>query len=461
MVAVILPNGHNNSGFGGLSYSLGKEDLGKGELMKMKNFPPHLNRNSKDFELRNHLIMKSNNPKGNRKAIKNPQLHVVISSEGFKDSKEDLTTVAEKWLDEMGYLKQPYVIVNHNDSSNNHVHIVTTRVDIETGKKINDSNEKYKSIDSLNRILGRTHKVKEQQKLLNYNFKSLGQIKVILNKYNIPYNEKDDNISLKWGSKDYLFKKEDLGKNKENVKRKIQIKAVMHNYKDKFNKDVFMITGKKPEYNSELIKSLRERFGLEIVFHTKDEKKPFGYSLIDHKTQDVYKGSDILKMNEICNFTDNRITKDYYEELMLFKYDSLNSAKEILKHKDFMLPLIDVKKGLKAKEHLKEWRNYNNCNDFMKDYNCQIINNDDGRTIIKNNYSKEVTDVTYDKHFQGLNYFKENNHHQMEEIYYEFEPIGSKHNHQLQNLIGQFSSVFTDENTDIPVKKKKKRKIKR
>ena len=183
MVAVILGSGKNNSGFGALSYSLNKEDLGKGELMKIANFPIHLNEYSKDYELRNHLIMNSKlNRNRSSKPIKNPQLHVVISSDGYKNTKEELTNVADKWLKEMGYDKQPYVIVNHSDSENNHVHIITSRVDVNSGKKINDSNERYKSIDALNRILGRTITIKEQQKILNYNFKTLGQVKVVLDK---------------------------------------------------------------------------------------------------------------------------------------------------------------------------------------------------------------------------------------------------------------------------------------
>ena len=183
MVTVILGSGKNNSGFGGLSYSLNKEDLGKGELMKIANFPIHLNEYSKDYELRNHLIMNSKLYRNiSSKPIKNPQLHVVISSDGFNNTKEELTDVAEKWLKEMGYGEQPYVIVNHTDSTNNHVHVITSRVNVTSGLKINDSNERYKSIDALNRILGRTITIKEQQKILNYNFKTLGQVKVVLDK---------------------------------------------------------------------------------------------------------------------------------------------------------------------------------------------------------------------------------------------------------------------------------------
>lgn len=73
----------------------------------------------------------------------------------------------------------------------------------------------------------------------------------------------------------------------------------------------------KIEFESELQKKLRDVFGVDIVFHISNKEKsavdlkPFGYSLIDHKTGSVYKGSDILKMNELFEFTAETIDKNF------------------------------------------------------------------------------------------------------------------------------------------------------
>lgn len=80
----------------------------------------------------------------------------------------------------------------------------------------------------------------------------------------------------------------------------------------------------KIEFESELQKKLRDIFGLDIVFHHKDGQKPFGYSVIDHKSGKVFKGSDIMKMNDLFELTDEKIDKKLFESLKDYNlYDNL------------------------------------------------------------------------------------------------------------------------------------------
>jgi hypothetical protein len=80
----------------------------------------------------------------------------------------------------------------------------------------------------------------------------------------------------------------------------------------------------KIEFESELQKKLKDTFGIDIVFHQAYEKhqtkeklegglRPFGYTIIDHKTGSVYKGSDILKMNNLFEFTSEALDKKLFE----------------------------------------------------------------------------------------------------------------------------------------------------
>ena len=99
------------------------------------------------------------------------------------------------------------------------------------------------------------------------------------------------------------------------------------------------------EYASELQEKLRQIFGIDIVFHFRDDKQPFGYTLIDNKNQQIYKGSEIVKMKDIFDFTEDSIDKREFERLKDYNLRS-DKEKQILMQylskegvavKDFML----------------------------------------------------------------------------------------------------------------------------
>lgn len=133
--------------FHGVRYNEKKIDSGKGELMLMKNFPSFINVESSSEVVRNYLRSISKSDR-----VKKPQFHAVISSRFQEQTKEQLTETAEKFMDEMGYGKQPFLVIFHNDTENNHIHIVSTRVDKKSGRKINDSYEKLKAQKALAKV---------------------------------------------------------------------------------------------------------------------------------------------------------------------------------------------------------------------------------------------------------------------------------------------------------------------
>jgi len=54
---------------------------------------------------------------------------------------EQLSEIAQEYLEKMGYGNQPYMVYKHEDIDRHHIHIVSLRVD-DIGKKINDKFEK-------------------------------------------------------------------------------------------------------------------------------------------------------------------------------------------------------------------------------------------------------------------------------------------------------------------------------
>ncbi|MFK7980942.1 MAG: relaxase/mobilization nuclease domain-containing protein [Saprospiraceae bacterium] len=80
--------------------------------------------------------------------VSKPVFHVSLSfseKDKAKLSNEKMVEITKDYLDKMGYAKQPYIVYRHDDTKHPHVHILTSRVDISSGKKLPHSHEHRKS----------------------------------------------------------------------------------------------------------------------------------------------------------------------------------------------------------------------------------------------------------------------------------------------------------------------------
>ncbi|MPS63874.1 relaxase/mobilization nuclease domain-containing protein [Chryseobacterium sp.] len=373
IVKIMKPAGTN---FPGVDYNDKKIDKGKGELMLMKNFPSFINENSNKQQVRDYLkaISKSNK-------VQKPQFHAVISTKFQEHSKEDLTGISADFMAQMGYGQQPYIAVFHKDTENNHIHIVSTRVDKQTGKKIDDSYEKLKAQKALAQVMEKRYGINEEGKinqLLNYKIGSFQQLKTLLNRngYQLTENTNDGKsitISKNGIVQRRISADQIVFSNKESEKRIRQIRAIFSKYRQLYSNKVFRIDdyrkqeamlpeGKhkdywKPEieFESELQKKLRDSFGVDIVFHHKDNQMPFGYTLIDHRTATVHKGSEIMKMGELFEFTSAVMDKRFFEQL-----------------KDYGIPNAETR--MVMLKYLNESYQGNEVNDFMLFENKKLKN---------------------------------------------------------------------------------------
>ena len=366
MIVKIL--GSASSNFHGVQYNDKKVEKGTGELMLMKNFPSFINENSSQEEVKNYLKSISKNEK-----VKKPQFHAVISTKFQQHSKEELAKVAEDFMQEMSYGNQPFLVVFHNDTENNHVHIVSTRVDKSIRKKINDSYEKLKAQKAMMNVKERIYGKNNEEiinHLLSYKISSLKQLEILMerNGFKLIKNKNDENALdiLKNGVREKtIYGNQLIFSNPKNDNRAKQIKAILNKYKEIYFNKVFKVEDRrhlekmlpeekqkenwkpKIEFESELQKKLREVFGIDVIFHRKDGLNPFGYSLIDHKTETIYKGSEILKMNDLFDFTSEVMDKKLFESLKDYNILDKTSKQvliDYLKHqnlenvpKEFML----------------------------------------------------------------------------------------------------------------------------
>ncbi|MPS73082.1 MAG: mobilization protein [Chryseobacterium sp.] len=373
IVKLMKPAGAN---FPGVDYNDKKIDKGKGELMLMNNFPSFINQDSGKQKVRDYLKAISQSRK-----VQKPQFHAVISTKFQEHSKEELTRISANFMDKMGYGQQPYIAVFHQDTENNHIHIVSTRVDKKTGKKIDDSYEKLKAQKALAQVMEKRYGINEEEKLnqlLKYKIGSFQQLKTLLNRngYHLTENTNDGKsitISKNGIVQRRISADQIVFSNKESEKRIRQIRAIFSKYKQLYSNKVFRVddyrkqeamlpTEKQKdhwrpeiEFESELQKKLRDSFGIDIVFHHKDDKMPFGYTLIDHKTGTVHKGSEIMKMGELFEFTWATMDKRLFEQV-----------------KDYNIPNPETKTVLL--EFLKTHYPDDELNDFMLFENKKLKN---------------------------------------------------------------------------------------
>ena len=420
--------------FHGVKYNEKKIDKGKGELMLMKNFPSFINEKSSQEQVRDYLKSISKNER-----VKNPQFHAVISTKFQEHSKEELTKVAEEFMKEMGYGKQPFIVVFHNDTDNNHIHIVSTRIDKQSGKKIKDNYERLKTQKALSNTLEKLFGIKDEnavEKLLNYKISSLKQLELLLerNGFKLSKNTNDENALdiLKNGVKlKTIYGNQISFSDHSKDNRSKQLKAILSKYKEIYSNKVFAVEDNRAKeglfrknkifenpkltYESELQKKLKDIFGLDLVFHYKNEQKPFGYSIIDHKSAKVYKGGDVLKMNELFEFTQEKIDKKTFELLKDYHVPDRESKEILLKYfrqnhrinqlNDFMLFENKIRKDIeiyrKVQNEVRASIKQNN------NENIKIVRTEEGKFYAlhtKFHYVSELEKLVGEKDFsQFLN----------------------------------------------------------
>jgi hypothetical protein len=252
--------------FAGIKYNTNKIDQNKAELMLIANFGTlqALN-NPRPQDMVNYLLSVAAQNKN--KKLKDTQFHAVISANGRNYNKHELTKAAVMWLKEMKYGEQPYLIVFHKDTDNNHVHVVTSRID-KQGKRIDRDFEQVRAVRNIEKVLGYTF-------ALQYNFSTKAQFYLILENQG-------------YLGRDYL--------NEKNLDKKIA-GYVPDKQRMAELKNLFLSGRHDPNF----IRRMHAQFQVDIVFHAAEGKKPYGYSVIDHATQQVFKGSEILSLKYLLD----------------------------------------------------------------------------------------------------------------------------------------------------------------
>ena len=318
--------------FPAVEYNEKKVRKGEAERVKVCNFEKYVMDN---LHLMNSAKFQNELSKYSERdaRVKYPQFHVTFSEKGDKMSCEELMEFADKWLEEMGYSKNPLIMYFHKDTDNNHLHVVTSRVGPD-GKKIDHCHERRRSQQAIAKILG-IDPWKEAEKIvaksLTYSFRSIGQFRSILESSGYGSYEEGEELKVTKGGEvrckipiSKIEKSFTLDDDEEREKRKGQLRMWLLRYKTICFK------------HEELEKLMREKFGDDLVFHGKvvggKEFNPYGYTIVDHSRKKVYKGSEVVKIKELLEFMP--LSKEEKEKDIDFVIDAFIERNHLITTKE-------------------------------------------------------------------------------------------------------------------------------
>lgn len=288
--------------------------------------------------------------------VKKPVIHISLNPSP-KDilSEEQMTVLAQEFMEKFGYGNQPYIVWLHEDIDRKHMHIVSVRIN-EKGEKIDHNREAIRAQNicremevkhglhptlgehgerellSLQKVDYPKGNVKAQVKhtartlLECYNCHSLAEYNTLLNLYNITvyevrgsvdgkeyhgimYGALDDNgqqvgtpfKSSKFGK---VFGYEALQKKFTASTEKVKKKNLTERAQQEIIKAMQNIGTK--EYFARRLKEA----DIEVVYRTNPEGRLYGITFIDHTGRTVFNGSRLGKafsanvFNELFNNSD-------------------------------------------------------------------------------------------------------------------------------------------------------------
>jgi hypothetical protein len=111
--------------------------------------------------------------------IGKPVIHIVLSHNKDNLTNEDWKKIAGSYIEKMGMENHQYALVRHNDTDNDHCHLIVNAINMETGKGFNTSNDRHKSFSAIKEItkeMGLTPNSAQQAKHLDHGNRNMKAI---------------------------------------------------------------------------------------------------------------------------------------------------------------------------------------------------------------------------------------------------------------------------------------------
>ena len=343
---MIAKIGRGSNLYGALAYNQLKVEKENGQILftnRMIETPNGLysvTQLARSFEP--YLIANRNTEKSTLHISLNPDPKDNVSDEKFK-------LMAQKYMQEMGYGEQPFVVFKHTDIDRTHIHIVSVCVN-EEGKKISDKFEKRRSMNVCRELenkyglISATEKGHRQNdKIFHpvnyqtgdvksqiasvvrhlpkyYQFQTLGEYNALLSLFNIttekvegelqgkirqgllyiPLNEKGERSG-------HPFKASLFGKNAGLSALELHFeesKESLKSHSAKLTiKDAVTIALQSTNDEKNFKKQLAEQ-GINVMVRRNDTGRIYGITFIDHNSKTVWNGSRLGKEFSANTFND-------------------------------------------------------------------------------------------------------------------------------------------------------------
>ena len=337
----------SGGGFPGAGYNERKVAEGVARLMAMENVDAAMHHkvellHEAGFDCAGEIekyLKERSRTYGNTKTTRF-QFHIAASVKGQVMSADELTDFARQLMAEAGYGRQPYFVYYHHDTDNNHVHILSTRIQ-PNGFPIPDHHDYARLNAAANRILSSDINC-DIQRMFSYGYLTEGQFANIIRSHGYKFERVDDSYVLfRGGVKATTISLSEIGRhisqgNDTRKERAKQLRAIIRKYKAeiaegkvqnvenvkghkgqkkkfvrrKANPDIRKIKGangkilsqEEQRHLSDMLDILKAKFGIDIHFQKDRNGEIRGYGLVDHNRKMALDGSKVMKLSELIDF---------------------------------------------------------------------------------------------------------------------------------------------------------------
>lgn len=191
----------SGGGFPGAGYNERKVAEGVARLMAMENVDAAMRHkvellHEAGFDCAGEIeryLKERSRTYGNTKTTRF-QFHIAASVKGQVMSADEMTDFARQLMAEAGYGRQPYFVYYHHDTDNNHVHILSTRIQ-PNGFPIPDHHDYARLNAAANRILSSDINC-DIQRMFSYGYLTEGQFANIIRSHGYKFERVDDSYVL-------------------------------------------------------------------------------------------------------------------------------------------------------------------------------------------------------------------------------------------------------------------------